>query len=189
MKAILIKYRVYIILFGIILILSGINYSLKKSNDRKDAKIVRLTGNLDEVLQENNSYLVLNLTQKEAIKATSLKLDSLAHLLDIRPKNIERIVTKTIIQHDTIEKLITVVQKSDSTWSFFDKGDCYEYRGEATLANRDLSIKKTEFLYLNKMTDVFYWYRNWFLGKKKYTQESRATCGQASTKDITIVKK
>jgi len=189
MKALLLKFKVYIVLIVIILIFAGISYYQKKAIDRKDAKIVRLSNNMDGLLQENADYLILNLTLKEASKASSLEVDSLSRLLKIRPKTIERIITKTIIHIDTVPVYIPVVQKTDTSWVFFDVADCFEYRGQVTKVDEGITVKRISFLYTNKMIDTFFWYRSWFLGKKKYTQETKATCGSAYTKDITIVKK
>jgi hypothetical protein len=186
------KAKIGIIIFAIIFV-AGLVVTVNvqiKTIKLKDAKIERLTGNVDELLKENADYVTLNLTQKEANKTLSLHLDSIASLLKIRPKTIEKVVYKEIIQHDTITELIPVVQTTDTTWKFTDEGDCFIYKGVVTLSDDTISVKRKEFSYLNKIIDTFFWKRRfWIFSKKQYFQESRATCGETKTLEINITKR
>ena len=154
------------------------------------AEKIRLIGNIDQLLDESSSYMTLYLTQKEALKQKSLKIDSISDLLKIRPKTIERIIYKEIIQHDTTIKYISVVAKNDTTWKFTDIGNCFVYKGEVTLSDNLLNVKRTGFDYHNEIIDTYFWKRKfWIFSKKKYFNESVATCGGTTTREVNIVKK
>lgn len=182
--------KVYLILGGIILILSVTICIQQNVITKKDAKIVRLTDNVGNLMDENANLIVLNVTESE-LKGEYLKeRDSLANLLKVRPKQVIRYITTTIIQHDTITEYIPVVQKTDTSWAFTDNGECYVYKGEVNLSDNILSVKRTEYFSTNKLSYAFYWYRKFpIVGKKRYTQEVFSSCGDSYTNDVTIVKR
>lgn len=157
---------------------------------RLRAENMRKTENINQLLNENADYQVLELTYKEAIRGKDLKIDSISHLLRIKPKQIERIIYKEIIQHDTTIKYVPVIQTNDTTWKFTDKGDCFVYKGEVILSKEDINVKRVDFLYQNQIIDTYFWKRKfWIFSKKKYFQESVATCGGSQTKEVIIKKK
>jgi hypothetical protein len=184
------KLKFYVIIAVLIFIFSlviTVNVQHKKIiKERADKE--RFMQNYYSALEDNADLRKENLKWRELPAKYKKLLDSLGKELSIRPKTIERVVIKTIIQHDTIVKYLLTVQNSDTSWAFTDNGECYVYKGEVSLSGNLVSVKKTDFLYTNKFDEVYYWYRSWFLGKKKYTQKTVATCGSAFTKDITIIK-
>jgi hypothetical protein len=154
------------------------------------AEKIRLIANVDQLLDESSEYATLFLTQREALKQKSLKIDSISDLLKIKPKTITKIVFKEIIQHDTVKVQIPAAQINDTTWKFTDAGDCFVYKGEVTLSDNKVGVKRTGFDYHNEIIDTFFWRRKfWIFSKKKYFTESVATCGGASTKEINIIRK
>jgi hypothetical protein len=158
---------------------------------RLRAEKIRLTENIGQLLDENADYQVLTLTQKEAFKAASLKIDSISHLLKIKPRTIERIVYQTVIQHDTTIKYVPVVQINDTLWKFADVGNCFVYKGEVLLTDKELSVKRTDFTYHNEIISTYFWKRPfWIFGKKKYFQEATTTCNaKVTTREVIIKKK
>jgi hypothetical protein len=157
---------------------------------RLRAEKIRLTENIGQLLDENADYQVLTLTQKEAFKAATLKIDSISHLLKIKPKTIERIIYQTVIQHDTTIKYVPVVQINDTLWKFTDVGNCFVYKGEVLLTDKELSVKRTDFTYHNEAINVFHKHRKfWIFSRWRYEWETVPKCGTFKTTEINIVKR
>jgi hypothetical protein len=192
MKAILLKYKAYFIGFVILCFVSLVvqNRLQRKSIDRQNERIGRLTSNIDQLLQENVNQTSLILTQKEVTGKVKRERDSLAKALQITPKQVVKYVDRVIIQRDTVVKEIPVIVTGDHKWSFIDNGDCYVYKADVFYTNDTIHVKKTGFSYTNKIVDVFYWKRRfWIFSKKKYFQETSQSCGSSSTKSVTFIKK
>jgi hypothetical protein len=187
------KIKTWLIGFAIIFAISavvGFNIQ-RKAIIRLRAEKIRLTENIGQLLDENTDYQILTLTQKEAIRASSLKIDSITHLLKIKPKQVERIIYKEIIQHDTTIVQIPAAQINDTTWKFTDAGNCFVYKGEVSLSDNIVGVKRVDFVYRNNIVDTYFWKRSfWIFSKKRYFQESITECdAKVTTKEVIIKKK
>ncbi len=175
---------------AIILFLT-VAYNVQRKTIRlQNEKIARLTDNIQQLIDDSVNQEVLYLTEKELSKAMKFERDSIAAVLNIRPKTITKYVEKVIYQRDTIVKFIPVVQKSDTTWSFTDNGECYVYKGTVFYTGDSVKVQKNDFIYTNEIIDTYFWKRKFpIFGKKKYFQESFSKCGGVSNKEINIVRK
>lgn len=163
---------------------------ISNRNKRLQTNNTRLENNQSALLEREKHYTLLNLTQKEALNASSLKIDSISAILKIKPKTIERIIYKTIIQHDTILKPVEVEKIGVNIWKLKDADKCFTWQGIATLFKDSLSLSRTRFDYQNQVIDAFWKNRRfWIFSKWKYYQESLPTCGESFTKEILIKKK
>lgn len=143
-----------------------------------------------QLLDNKNSYITANLALKKALQLTSLKVDSLAGKLSIKPKNIVKIVYKEIIQHDTIKKEVPVYIIGKDSWTIEDIDKCFTYRANAYLWNDSLNVERTSFNYNNTVYDIFWWKRKFpIFGRKRFYQESRPECGTSFTKEVIFTKK
>lgn len=177
---------VVLIFFGMGVTISIQNGILKKERSEK----LRWQVNYNEITDDRDNYILLNLTFKEALKARDLRIDSISTLLKIRPKTIERIVFKEIIQRDTIREEIPVQIITQNSWRFTDVGDCYVYKGEVFYTGDTIHVERVGFTYQNEVIDTFFKYRkHWIFSKWQYRQKSISTCGDSKTRDIKIFKK
>jgi hypothetical protein len=189
----ILKYGLVVItVFMLILLYQNNNLNKKLDKEIELRKQEQL--NIAQLLAEKQSNTNLILTQKEALKITSLKIDSLSKVLKIRPKTIDKIVEQIVIIRDTIDKEIFVSDIDEYLWFISDTDKCFIWEGEAEFINEELDVKRTYFDYHNKVTDVFWSERpNKFLfiryGKKQTYQKSIPECGTATTREITIRKK
>ena len=180
----------YLIVFVIIFIFAFVaglqNKRIKIQND----KIVRLTNNIEQLLQENVTQTTLFLIQQEVMGQIKFKRDSLANLLKIRPATIIKYIETVIIQHDTSLIEVPVLIAGQNFWKISDIDKCFTWKADAFLKNDSLSVQRTLFNYHNKIYDIFWWKRKFpLIGKKKYYQKSIPECGEVQEKIINFVRK
>jgi hypothetical protein len=177
---------IVVLFFGMVATITIQNGILKKERAEK----LRWQVNYNEIAVDRDNYISLNLTIKEALKARDLKIDSISTLLRIKPKTIERIIYKEIIQHDTIREEIPVQIITQNSWRFTDVGDCYVYKGEVFYTGDTIHVERVGFTYQNEVIDTFFKFRkHWIFSKWQYLQKSVSTCGESKTRDIKILKK
>ena len=189
MKAILLKFKFYIAGAVVLIILIGIIQGQHKAIQKRNAKIERLTINIGGLLQDNATQTALFLTQKEITGKVSFQRDSLAEALKLRPKQVTKYIDRIITERITDTILVKVTKLIDSTYFISDKDKCFVWEGMAVIEKGQMDVKRLLFEYKNEVADVFYWKRNWFLGKKKFYQQTIQTCGESKTLEVTIVKK
>jgi hypothetical protein len=184
-----IKLYIYGGVFLLILLLGGgLNYFYGKYKQEK-ARANRVTENNNQLLKVDSTLRVLNVTKDELTGRLKLQVDSLAKQLDIKPKQIIKYVDWYITVHDTVKKEVKVTKLTDSTYFIADSTDCWRWEGLAILDSGILSVKRLSFDDRNEISDVTYWYRKWFLGKKRYTRDITAKCGTTKTVEVNIIKK
>lgn len=187
------KFKVYIILIVLILILSGVNYYQKKAIDRKNLKIERLTGNVDQLLNENADYTTLNLTLKELDKRRSKEVDSLAKLLKVKPRWIEKTITITNTIRDTVKVPVLVTNPYKNVWILRDSTECFKYASKLIIDGSVISANRELLEIDNTIIPVFYKDAPhiWFIrtGKWRYLFEVKSKCGVNKTETITFVKR
>ena len=187
------KIKLYLIIGAVLFVAASVvtvnvqSKIIKKRNETID----RLRYNESELLKDNDNLVRLELTQKELTGKLVRERDSLAGVLKVRPKTIEKIVIKEIKQIDTVTEFIPVIQKTDTSWAFSDVRDCFTYKGTFFVTPDSIYLQRNYFGYQNKIDEVYYYKRKFpIFGKKRYYQESVAQCdASVKTTEITIRKK
>ena len=157
------------------------------------AEIDRVQGNNTQLMGENRQNTTLVLRKDEVNGKLRGTIDSLSKVLQIKPKQIEKIVTKTVIQKDTVIKKVPVYTSGQNFWKIKDSGPCFKWQADAFILDDSLSVNRTLFSYSNKTTDAFYKERPWkFLfikfGKWQYKQKTNSECGESVTKEIQFLR-
>lgn len=164
-----------------------------RNNQNLKSEIARVNNNNLQLMAENRQQTALILKQNEVGGKLLAERDSLSGALKIRPKQIEKIIYITTTEKDTVVKEVPVKVLGKDHWLIADTGKCYTWKGEAFLSDDSLSVKKTEFSYHNKTTQVFYKKRpHKFLfiryGKWTYLQQLSSECGESQQRTIEFVK-
>jgi len=164
----------------------------KKIKAQKE-EIDRVQLNNMQLMGENRQKTTLVLKERELTGKVLAERDSLAKALRIKPKQIEKIITNTLIDHDTIPVPVPVYISRQNFWKIKDSGSCFKWQADAFLLNDSLSVNRTLFFYSNKTTDVYFKERpRKFLfirfGKWQYKQKIDSECGGISTKEITFLR-
>ena len=196
MIALLTKFKWYLIAAGVLALISftvWFNILLKR-NETLRLENTRLQDNQNQLIARTSNYEKLVLTYKEAERQNIIRIDSLAKLVKVKPKEIIKIVEKVIIQTDTVDRLIQVNIIGKDTWKLSDGDKCFLWQGIAKLIDDSLNVTRTLFKYENKTDDIFWERRKhkflWFrFGKKETFQESKSQCGESFTREIQISKK
>jgi hypothetical protein len=169
------------------------NWFQKRKIDNLKAEKDRLTENQRQLIADKQQQTTLILTQREVTGKVLAERDSLANALKIRPKTITKIVKETIIDIDTVNKIVYVNPVEDNLWFLSDSDKCWYWEASAMLNGADLNIERTYFSYENRIDDVFWWSRRKILflriGKKEYFQKLIPKCGTVNTRIIEIKKK
>lgn len=165
-----------------------------KQIERRDAEINRLVRNQHELMAASEQQTTLILKQKELSGKYLSERDSLAKLLKIRPKEVMKYIDRVIVEKvtDTVEVESSII--NDMQWKLYDGGQCWAWKADAELNDLDLIVNRTNFLYKNKIVDVFWWERQgkflwWKVGRKQYFHKVIPECGEVTTKSIEIIKK
>lgn len=169
-----------------------VNIQSKKIN-RLQTDNFRLEGNQFALLEDTKAQTTLFLKQKEITGQLLKERDSLAKALKIPPKQVEKISYNTITVHDSIDKPVLVFIAGQNFWKIKDKDKCFTWEADAFLLNDSLSVKRTDFSYQNKTTEIYYRkrpYHIWFIkyGKWIYKQKIDATCGNSTIKVFNFTK-
>jgi len=187
--------KFYLILAGVLFLATAVisvNILTKKVKAQK-AEIARVQGNNAQLMGENLQKTTLVLKERELTGKVLAERDSLAEALKIRPKQITKIVTTTVIQKDTVIKKVPVYISGQNFWKIKDSGPCFVWQANAFILDDSLSVNRTLFSYNNKTTDVYFKERpHKFLfiryGKWQYKQKIDSECGGISTKEIQFIK-
>lgn len=183
--------KLYLQIGGVILIiiLAGLYGNERRLKLIEKAEKERVKENQENLMKENKDLVVLNLRKDEITGKIKRERDSLADALEIKPKQIIKYVDRWITKIDSVPKYIPLEKPNDSTYFLSDKGDCFTYEAMIVLENDSMRFVRLLHKEENKLTETFYWYRNWLLGKKKFTQVTTAKCGETTTLEINILKK
>ena len=160
---------------------------------RLEADNLRLLSNQNQLSQENNSQIELTLKKDEFIKVLSDSLKQSLALLKIKPKTIIKYEERVITQRDTIIKEVPVSVLKKDSWLIHDEGKCYLWEGVASLSNDSLNVRKINFSYHNKVTDIYRKVpKRKLLGiipiGKKIVHTQTSDCGETISKVINIIK-
>lgn len=167
-------------------------FTLYNQGIKKDIEIARLEFNNFQLLRDTQEQTVLYLKQKEVTGKLRLQLDSLAGALRVKPKQIEKIIYRTITEKDTVVKEIPVFFNK-THWEISDTGKCFIWQGMAFLSDTTLKVIRTEFSYQNKTTEVYYRKRpRQFLffkfGKWVNMRKDSTECGQINLREFNFAK-
>jgi len=184
--------KLYIQVGGVILIiiLAGLYVNERKVKLFERSEKERVQANLKNSFNDSLKLAVFYLREKEVTGKIKRERDSLAKALDIKPKQIIKFVDRWLTRIDSVPKYITLKQTTDSTYYLNDIIDnCTRYEAMIIIEKDSMEFKRLGFYDDNKIDDVFYWYRKWFLGKKRIEQIVTARCGDVKTREINIIKK
>jgi hypothetical protein len=157
-------------------------------NQKKDliSEVSRLETNNYQLMADKQKYTHLYLRQKEITGQVSRDRDSVLKRLNLRPKEVVKIVHEVIIQKDTVIKEVYVSNINVNHWLIADTGNCFIWTGEAFLNDDSLKVSRIGFDYQNKVEETFYRLRpHKFLffrwGKWVNYQDKKPQCGEAYT--------
>lgn len=170
-----------------------VQVNIKKYKAEK-ANRERLWNNNMQLIGENRSQINLVYTQKEWIRKVSAKYDSVLNVLKIVPKQVTKIVEKTVTVTDTVEKRVPVFIAGQNFWKIKDSGPCFKWQADAFLKEDSLEINRTLFDYKNKTIDVFsrklkckfLFFK--FYSRKEVVMQSVSECGDSYTKTVSIIR-
>lgn len=170
-----------------------LNNVQRNTINKMEIEALRLENNNFQLMQDNTQIMTLNVRERELSNSLRKQRDSIAKALQIKPKQIETIIYQTITQKDTVIVNVPVLTLEKNHWLIADTGKCYIWKGEAVLSLENLSVKKTEFSYHNKTTEVYFKTRpHKFLflkfGKWQYKKEISSECGEPRQETINFVK-
>lgn len=165
----------------------------RKVIKKRNAEIARIAANNSQLMQDNAQTTTLYLVEKEVTGRLKMERDSLAKSLNIKPKQIEKIVYVVNSTHDTVIVEVPVIYQEANRWQISDTGKCYIWQGVAFLRDDSLKIQRTLFEYNNHTIETFYRKRPYkFLfirfGKWRYHQKIDAECGSVQVKSINFSK-
>jgi hypothetical protein len=191
-----------IIVIICLLVTVGILFKSNKSNKND---YIRWKNNYEEIKKDNN---VINKTFREFKETTTETQDSLLKLLDIKPKQVVKIVEiKTY--YKVTDTILIPISETDSiledmfslkkyTLSFSKKTDCYGIEGFIKTNDNTSELNLTTVENNNELTYVVYWKRRRyyllgfiptsFLGKKVTTLKTESKCGNTEISEINIIK-
>lgn len=184
-----------IILIAVIILIgslaSGLQIFYKKYQSEK-ANRERLFNNNIQLMAEKRHQLALIYTKDEFIEVISDSLRNALDELKIKPKEVTKIIYRTITDIDTVDRPVYVDYRK-THWMIADTGQCFTWSGMAFLSDTILKVTRINFNYLNNSVDYFYQSRpKKFLfiryGKKKIRQVNIPECGFISEKTIEIIK-
>ena len=159
---------------------------------KKDAENARLQFNQLELSKENSDLTSVTLRKDEVIGKYKTTLDSALERLNLRPKEVLKIVDRIVIQKETDTVKVYVTEAGQDNWFLSDTGNCFLYEADVYLTDK-LEVWRSNFEYENKITDTFYKKRpKKFLfiryGKWTYFRDVYQECGTGYTKEVTFIK-
>jgi hypothetical protein len=189
------KTKLYIIGFLVVLFF-GMGITIKiivKNNKTLKAENSRVLENNLNLMAENRQIINLKLRDKEVIGKLAKERDSLAKALQIKPKQIERIIYVDVYTRDTIKINVPVYIVGKDTWIIKDSSKCFKWQGVANKLGDSLNITRTLYENTNKITETFYRVRPHKIlcirfGKWVYKQKIDATCGKVIEQNIEFLK-
>ncbi|HBI36890.1 MAG TPA: hypothetical protein DDY71_04545 [Spirochaetia bacterium] len=152
----------------------------------------RLWQNNLELSAKDRQYSKIIYSKDEFIQIQSDSLKQALNDLKIKPKEVIKIIYRTITDIDTIDREVFVDYRK-THWMVSDTGKCFTWSAMAFLSDTTLKVTRTDFSYENQTTDYFYQSRpKKFLfiryGKKKVRQVTVPKCGNSTEKVIEILK-
>lgn len=163
-----------------------ISYFINKDYLREKENFIQLTDSLKNVqlLQLRNNELSFEFKNYR---------DSIAKVLKVRPKQVEKIVTVTNTVIDTVEKEIYIDNIRKDYWQFVDSGKCYVLEGEAYLKNDTISLWRKNYKQVNKDDFTFWRERSKkFLfikfGRWNYKMKVDSECGNSDYREVKFLK-
>lgn len=188
------KVKIILIIAGILLFFSmGVTIqTLSKKYKAEKADKERLWNNNMQLQAEKRTQLALIYTQKEFTRLIS---DSLKHALDslkIKPKQVIKIIYRTLTDIDTVNHTVFVDYRK-THWLVSDTGNCFVWSGMAFLSDTTLKVTRTDFKYENSLPEL-YWterpHRFLFIkwGKRKVKHITSPKCGGISQETIIEIK-
>jgi hypothetical protein len=168
-----------------------VNHFIAKYQDEK-ANRERLWNNNMELMALNRTQTNLVLTKDEFIKVLTDSTAALLNRLKIAPKQVTKIIEKTVTVTDTIEKPVPVFIVGQNFWKIKDSGPCFKWQADAFLRDDSLQINRTLFDYKNKTIDVFsrqlkgrfLFFK--FYSRKEVVMQSVSECGESYTKTVEV---
>lgn len=191
-----IKLTSTLVLIGMVLCLSvGLFFSIKKTQQiKRDA--IRWEKNYTIA---KDSISVVNMTLSEFKKHSDKKVDSLLTKLNIKPKQVEKIiyVDNTIVIKDTIKVLLKQEENKDK-YSFLQYIDCIEVAGfiespsEPSLNITSVSCEvETSYIAYKerKKKTILGFIHTRLFSKKETVLEVTPSCGDVKLVEINIIKR
>lgn len=177
---------------AVVLICVIVFYQFKKIQNQ-NVNISRLENNWNQQIVKNSTIVNLLLSEQEQSGQLTRSKDSLSKLLQIKPRQIQKIVYITINETDTIKVNVPVYHINKNEWILRDSGSCFKYVSNLKLSGDSLKAIRQLFEYNNKTTEVFYKKRPYkFLfikyGRWRYLQSLTSECGSAQEKNIQFIK-
>lgn len=184
-----------ILLVAVIVLIAGLASGLqifyKKYQDEK-ANRERLFNNNIQLSAENRTHLALIYTKDEFARVLSDSLKRALDSLKIKPKQVTKIIYRTLTDIDTVDKLVFVDYRK-THWLISDTGNCFVWSGMAFLSDTTLKVTRTDFKYENSLPELYWTERpHKFLfikyGKRKVKHITSPKCGGISQETIIEVK-
>jgi hypothetical protein len=150
-------YGILAVVIFLIIAVVTVNIQAKKIKALK-ADNSRIENNNFQLMSDASKFENLYLKNQEVTGKLKRSRDSLAKVLETKPKEIEKIIYLDTYLHDTITKEVPVLWIGKDHWSFTDTiNKCAVYKAEAfLLPNDSLKINRTGFDDHNRITEVFY---------------------------------
>ena len=189
------KIKLYLIGIAILFVASLVVSRQVEHNKRikAEAESERLATNNSQLIDNNSNSVALLIRKDEMSSKLSLKVDSLSKALQIRPKQIEKIITITNTIHDTVKVPVYVETAGQDHWFLSDTMQCALYEANVLLKESDIEVQRTKFDYSNKTIQTFYKRRpHKFIfikyGKWQYKQKINPECGDVKINTIEFIK-
>lgn len=187
--------KTYMIIAAILIVGAAfvtVNIQAKKINALK-ADNARLETNVYQLTQDNQQITNLTLRQKEVTGRILRERDSLAMIVRVKPKFIDRIITIDNSTHDTVKVNVPAKPVSKNEWNITDSTECLKIAYNVKLVGDSLHVKRTLLESSNKTTQTFYKKRpHKFLGisygRWQYLQKIDARCGGVKYESIVFKK-
>ena len=188
------KVKIYLIIAGVLIFFSmGITIQiLSRKYKAEKADRERLWSNNLNLTAENRQYTKLIYSKDEFIHLINDSLKTALKSLRIKPKEVTKIIYRTITDTDTVDQPIFIDYRK-THWMIADTGKCFIWLGMALVSDTTLKVTRTDFNYSNNTVDYFYQSRphrflfiHW--GKKKIRQVTVPKCGDVYEKVIEILK-
>jgi hypothetical protein len=189
------KFKYY--LYGLVaLILVAGFFTIKylvKENQKYRTDNYRLESNQFQILSDATQQTELYLKQKEVTGRIKRERDSLALIVNVKPKQITKVITIDNSIHDTIPVPVPVNIIDKNEWEIRDSTECLKIVYNAKLKGDSLITNRELLEYDNKTVQTFYKQRpHKFLcirfGKWQYKQKIEAQCGETKIETINFTK-
>lgn len=172
-----------------------VNIQMKQLKTLK-AQSVRLEQNQQRLLDASESYLI-RADLNEFRKIITPRIDSIIDELNVKPKNIERVVERYYYHTDSVIKVYQpkpVETPTGVVYPFIDTTQCFTFGGQIEVTDTvpELEVNRRE--YKNEAVDIYFRQRTkkfWFIryGDWEYIRRTQNTCGDDVIKEIDIEKR